>query len=116
MEDSLVRALGSKMLQEVRVVHERVVGAGSQDLPVVVVVVSRDPKEVVDVEVVTKSGRKGFAGLVVDPVEGRLAAEGIREVLARVGIHSLVVLKVHLAAGRVQQINDDYQPESRSEQ
>lgn len=53
MEDILVLALGSKMLQEVRVVHERVVGAGTQDLPVVVVVVSRDLKGLADVEVVT---------------------------------------------------------------
>jgi len=115
MEDSLVRVLGLKMLQGVRVVHERVVGVGSQDLPVVVVV-SRDLKEVADVEVVTKSDRKGFAGLVVDPVEGRLAAEGIREVLATMGIHSLVVLKVHHASGWAQQMNDGYQQESRSGQ
>ena len=48
MEDSLVQALGSRMLQEVRVAHERVVVAGSHDLPVEVAV-SMDPTEVADV-------------------------------------------------------------------
>jgi hypothetical protein len=65
--------------------------------------------------VVRKSARKGFVDLVVDPAEGHLAVGDIPEVLATVGIRSLVVLKVHLAAGSARQMNGDYQRGSRSE-